>query len=388
MEYITASDPTVFRASEETTEKYRKAIKTLRRYLIVNPVATADRTIVLMCSAIFYSFELIRSEREAALKHLRSGLEIVNGWQAENGGQMGDRTSDLAQLIDIFARMDLQATIFDDGRLPVLNLNQYVDSGEARTFESLSDAQQSLFPILHSAFDVLVRHIRYKFAELDTIPEDVFRQRREMLSQFDLWQKRLSLFELEEETDQTLTPPTLSEDVQSKALAVSKLHFHTIRLLLAHSLQDPIAHSAPSFDNAADELLRLAHQAMYPESGRRNSFSLHLGIVAPLFLLALKTSKPDIRDSALEMLRAAKGRREGFYDAALMAGIVSGLDSRARGNERSRKDVEEADRARRERGSRTLALEWVADTIMAPVGCNEAERFVGLVKLLAVAGEF
>ena len=114
MEYITSPNTTGFAVSEETAAAYRKAIKALRNYLGRN--SEPDRSLVLMCSAVFFCFELIRAERRGALQHLSSAVLILREWGVEHARISNPQADDHDELLDAFVRMDLQATLYDDGK--------------------------------------------------------------------------------------------------------------------------------------------------------------------------------------------------------------------------------------------------------------------------------
>ncbi len=82
-----------------------------------------------------------------------------------------------------------------------------------------------------------------------------------------------------------------------------------------------LARSGPSsFDIEGWELLRFAEIALrtgvvQPATSARQ-FSFDLGVVAPLSLLVVKTSEPDIRQGAMDLLYLAQNRQEGMYDGS------------------------------------------------------------------------
>ena len=408
MEHIGAADTNEFAVSEATTEVYTKAIKALRNYL--GRQGNPDRAVVLMCSAVFFAFELVRGERSTALRHLRNGLEILNQWHQDQGlaSDCGGSAEMRDELVAVFARLDLQASAFDDRRLPVLELhddeNETAPStlGNARAppFATSQQAQLCLFPLLHKTLRFLVQNQPLKFICSDCIREDILLRRRRLLDQFRDWEERISFIDLQLDANRSngqTSSTSRSSHAQEQALPVCKLHSRTLKLLLLHSIQDHSTSPTPSFDDEADDLLELAREGLpatsfggeetaagssHPSSERR--FSLHLGIVAPIFLLALKTRRQGVRESAVDLLRSAKGRREGFYDADLMADMLVGL----RGCVFS-PDIagsgESDDVAPKSAVPRMSALEWLADDfLILQHRRDEAERLQGLDGLLTV----
>ena len=407
MEYITAPDTTDFNVSEDTTEAYRKAVKALRNYLGRN--TEPNKAMVLMCSAIFFCFELVRADRRAALQHLRSGVEILKGWQSDEATYVGRSTDGREELLAAFVRMDLQASMFDEGRVPALRVGAglgaplvLIEEDEAVPFESLCEAQECLLCLMHESSVYLAESTSHKFSEPQLVPNDVKLRRRQLVAWCDQWNERLTLFHEKRGTGQVPGP---AEDFSSHATTRSgstverriisslKIHWQTIRLLLLHSLEDATKESAPSFDNVADEQLQLARWIIHaPENTAsaeqqrtERSFSLHLGVVIPLLLLALKTKKQSVRHASIEMLQAAKGRREGFYDAEKAASLVAGMEAldvnAVRDSDGSDFNALQYEKMKPD-NSRWQALEWIVDPAMG-VRCweDDAERLDGWERL-------
>lgn len=389
MEYITASDSDPFSLCEETTKAYGKAVKALRNYL--GRRDDPDPGLVLMCSAVFFSYELIRGERGEALRHLRCGLKVLSQWRKDAPKVTDCGAATREELAAIFARLDLQATMFDEGRKPAIELgDKLVKMGPIK---GLQEAQSSISILLHHAMGFLTRNWPYKSSSPENVPEAVRARRRELLISLDAWARNIDTFEQQQDT---LEVATASLHDQRRALAVCKLHFRIIRLLLLHSLQDVIKETAPSFDQEARLMLQLAteaiehhsHETGAAASETRDStrcFSLHLGVIAPIFLLALKAEDLSVRHSAIGLLRAVKGRREGFYDADLMARTVLGLArEEAEGRVRLEPGVS---RGQEVQVAVTPALEYKAEIVMGIRSYEQdMERLGGIERLLAVAG--
>ena len=333
-------------------------------------------------------------------------VEILREWQVEKAPGDKDTADTRDELVGAFVRMDLQATIFDEGRVPALRVGDGSPPGsppqsesDMAPFESLCEAQDRLFTLLHSGFVFLVQNTDHKFADPQFVPKSVFEHRRQILTDFDDWNWRLSSSQqplIGRSTDVSLNGLPQGS-IQRKALSVMKLHWQSIRLLLLHSLQDAIRETAPSFDDIASEQLQLAREVLYTsvesdssESSRdsptrhaERSFSIHLGIVTPIFLLALKTRRLGIREAAVDLLQAARGRREAFHDAEAMAKLVCQLEMAD-----AHAGVRETDALMDEppdtHDAVPRALEWEVEHTMN-VSCwgNEAERHQGLERLWA-----
>ncbi|KAK3699770.1 hypothetical protein LTR37_016279 [Vermiconidia calcicola] len=357
VEYIATPKSSDFTPSHVVTTAYGRAIKSLRNYL--GSHANPSRSMVLMCSAVLFCFELVRGERSAASKHLDCGLQVLKHWQNIGPPGHDESPDDMNELSAVFARMDLEATLFDQDRLPVLRYDcdgiadsQLTIQCDDSRLHNFQDLHQSLFRLLYAAMVFLVESVSYKVVDIRQVPERVIRRRKQMVEHLDHWERRADKFE--QKTLAGSTSGHLDLDYRKK-IAMCRLHCGVMRLLLLHSLADTVKATAPSFDDEADRLLDAAEIAMSPSHGNDSDtpwsnrcFSLHLGVVGPIFLLAMKVYNPSTRESALKVLRAAQGYREGFYDACAMAHTVTALASMGASSEFE---------------DQHIALEWIAEGI-------------------------
>lgn len=322
VEYISTPKTSDFTPGNAAIEAYGKAVKSLRSYM---GKADPDRTTVLMCSAVFFCFDLMRGEYSASLRHLKSALKILKTWRRELSYAEGtDEFNEHDELLAVFARMDIEATFFDDDRAPVLRL-EGVDMLRRPLMHRMDerDLHRRLLMLSHTALLFLVQGLPYKSMDFQRVPQVVKMQRKQLIQRFDAWELQAKQHNASMETDHDE-----SED-RRRYPAISTLHCRIIRLLLYHCLRDDQAISISSYDDEATILLEEAETTLPSYEKGRRSFSLGSGTIAPIFLLALKTKRRDIRERALKILRSLAGRREGFYDAHTMANIVVGLEREA-----------------------------------------------------------
>lgn len=382
-------------------EAYGRAMKGLRRYL--NSFGSGkgkgrgegvDLRVVMMCCAAFFCFELVRGEQEAALRHLRCGVEVLRQWEWKGqsprcGGWEGER----GQLADVFARMDLQASAFGDGLRratggknfhgeDVIEVAGDMTVGEGDRGLDLQAAKYSL--LLRRCFNLLVESAAQRSGNVGAIPKDMTNARRDLLKELKAWDEHLN---------------ALSSDAGARshsshltsAIARSRFHSTLLRVLITHCL--PLVSTAspplpppPGLDDKADDLLHLASAAMDESSNQNNAFTgqpkrhfcLHLGIVAPLFLLALKTSRPDVLAQCLGLLRRCRGRREGLYDADIVVRIIEEVLKQSGGDETASLLDRMGDDA-------ALRLQEAVQSVV-PAKEDRAGRVRGLCRLLALVG--
>lgn len=99
--------------------EYNNALRLLRQYIVTTPVPTFSREVILICIAILYGAARAIGKLEDAKTHLRAASEILNSWMKskQRSGQMSQSSGDFASLLEVFSKISLQATLFDD-RLP------------------------------------------------------------------------------------------------------------------------------------------------------------------------------------------------------------------------------------------------------------------------------
>ncbi|KAK4987119.1 hypothetical protein LTR50_004815 [Elasticomyces elasticus] len=316
--------------SPHTLSLYIKAVSKLRRYL--DSDQRPSRAVALSCCAIFFSFELLRGDHGPALAHLRNGMAILEIWRSEVSLSAGETTgsdSELKRLEEVFSRLDLQATIYNDTRTPLLTMasrderSGKQDCVNTAAFASIDDAQTTLDKLLNWAFHFLTANSKYKFMPLCEVPPAVVQERFELVTQFRRWSVTLDGF-----SSCTMQQPSMSPTEHlvaarsvSEGSTLLKIHHRSAQMLLDSCLAQ--ANFYPNeFDDGGKSVLEMSRplikkavslSAISAVAARR-SFSSELGVVAPLFLLAIKTSDPDIREEAISLI-AASGRREGLYDS-------------------------------------------------------------------------
>lgn len=102
---------------------YNNALRLLRQYIVTTPVPTLSREVILICIAILYGAARSIGKLEDAKTHLRAASEILNSWmKSKQKTSQSQSSGDFASLLEVFSKISLQATLFDD-RLPSAYLN-------------------------------------------------------------------------------------------------------------------------------------------------------------------------------------------------------------------------------------------------------------------------
>lgn len=296
--------------------QYGRAIQALRRR-IEKPNRETIKT-ALTCCILFYCFEATLGDSAAAMRHLDSGLDLLSTHRQR---LELDNTDDLDKLSPILESLDLQATIFDDSRIPRLLLTTEVPQG-ITAFPCLDEANGAFIRLQNSLFHFLTEHTSYKFCTEDLLPTSVAAQKCLLQQNFDFWLARFELSNFRGDQDET---GNCGRHILLIQWNVSKM------LLEANYPTNAVVFGAsPNF--RAERILDMAHKVLDHSRGgetrvtqdagsQRRVFSSESGIVAPLFALAAKCSDETVCDRALELLTTSR-RREGLYDAGSMAEVI------------------------------------------------------------------
>lgn len=304
--------------SVRSVRLYVIALGVLRDYMETEAVMS-KANILFSCAALL-GFNLIRGERNEAIRHLDNGAAIIRAWAIElKYAQRGGCHDDFQKLYDAFSALDIQATAYDEERLPALGqlyIQRFTYTPIPPVFVNAWQAQQILTQLIGCAFTDLIENAVYKAHSRDHVPESIFLWRQYICHAFKRWSLAM------EQHDSDLLPADeyRRKDVRSwntfRILQAMRLQHRTLELLLNEGSWG--LNLGLSFDSQATELLNLA-ECVLPASadGLNRSFGFDLGVGPPLFLLALKTSKSSIRTRAAALINRVH-RVEGWYSPSFM----------------------------------------------------------------------
>lgn len=145
---------------------YNNALRLLRQYIVTTPVPQFSREVILISIAILYGAARSIGKLEDAKTHLRAASEILNSWMKskQRSGQTSQSSGDFASLLEVFSKISLQATLFDD-TLPSSYLNDSetedmttmtYGSMIANQFQNAIEAQHALETIQSRFFRFIV----------------------------------------------------------------------------------------------------------------------------------------------------------------------------------------------------------------------------------------
>ncbi|KAF2124247.1 hypothetical protein P153DRAFT_351139 [Dothidotthia symphoricarpi CBS 119687] len=323
LDYITLATPRTEVARGETLAQYGKALRALGKHL-EKPDMNATRT-ALICCILFYCFEATLGNDQAAMHHLQCGLNTLTSYRQVEGFH---ETQDMSILSRVFERLDLQATLFDDGRVPNLVLTSDEDReicttnlGCVEAFSRLDDAYRSLIKLQNWLFHFLTKNTLYKPHEREAIPASVLQEKDHLMKQFNRWMVRFDNIRYQANQD----------DREQCGIQTLLIHQQVSSMLLEadYPADDSVFGASPNpraeeVLGLADNVLRLTRHEITLGKTAKNScrnFSSDTGVVAPLFTLAMKCSDESVCLRATELL-ATSQRREGLYDAQSMVAII------------------------------------------------------------------
>jgi Fungal specific transcription factor domain len=298
--------------------QYNKAIRRLRMYL--SATHRPSNMVTLICCALFCCFDSIRGDYKSALSHLRNGLSILRAAEREiplhaSASGIDGMPEDLRRLELMFSRIDLQATLFEEGRVPVLELTSFDERTGVTpivatdTFSNLDEAHVALDKLRNQAWRLSTSNSSYKYTPADQLPAHVVQEKSLLVSQFKAWS--LALDGLWYQQHCTIMQRSELDAFREAATMLKVPHRSSQMLLLSCLPEDPfIFGSVPN--KYGREIMSLIESLHLIEPSRR-TYSCEMGIMAPLIMLGSMCKDIDVCGKAMMLLASSK-RREGLVD--------------------------------------------------------------------------
>ena len=332
--------------NEEALRQYGKALGALQRRLGAagsgDGVQRLERT-AMVCCVLFYCFESALGDSAGAIRHLDNGLRVLTSKREGGRGRgMAGRGIELEDgedsIAEVLARLDLQATMFDDARPPALELvsAEERDAGIAElrdgdgsakeddvkhSFLTAAAAQSALSRLQNWLLRFLGENVGLKECSLDHIPPSVLEERAKLARDYVRWRTML---------DGLIEGRGLVPGGEDRGVKMLGVHHRLMQLLLESSLPADAAVFGAETNMEARALLDTIEDVIRSGSDKdvgaaaRRSFSSETGVVAPLFILTIKCADEAVTTRAAGLLAACR-RREGLYDAGVMAEVLRKL---------------------------------------------------------------
>lgn len=317
-------------------QQYNAAISSLNHQLSNSSRRATEVT--LICCAIFICFECVRGNYDAALLHLKSGIEILKAKNlAADKGYSGDvpyldPKTDEDDLIELFTRLDVSASAFLDIQPPQLEmrLSESLPDLATHRFQDLAEARKYLQRLVNMCLHLALSHYQFR-DNLNLLPVEAEAERIKLMSavrqwavQFDALLKSPAMTDLSGRSLQGAF--TLIMQQKTILIILEASPFNDMRML-GHLEKD-----IESIVSIATWLVRTS--GPFPDSGPKSAFTgkaqleagdapkftADMGIIAPLYCIALNCPNPSIRQRALDVLKIP--RREGLWDSVLIFNIA------------------------------------------------------------------
>lgn len=319
-------------------QQYGKAVRHLLKQL--SEKRQQGHAIALICGLLFIPFEVLRGNNIAALYHLEGCVKILNETRSAIGlqGRLPTQASSAAsgndveqELLPIFARLDLEATLYMGLRSPNLYLD-YPEMSESDypspVFLSVLDASNCLNSIMnrtHKFTRSTGDHFRY--GSIGDVPISVVSEQHTLLSQLSKWQCAFDSF-----LSHYQTPLPHHATQEEKQINLLQIHHDVSTTTLACALHaEELAYDA--FNPMFAQIVSLAktlhntssaepkpHQQQQQEKSPPATFSLETGIIMPLYWTAIKCRDGRIRRQAVALLRTCQ--QEGVWIGEIQAEIA------------------------------------------------------------------
>lgn len=291
-------------------QQYGKALRFLQDRVILHPrgLAYAQPDLILISCIFFACFECLRGSNQAAIIHMRSGLNLLREYESDprTGSLVPRRT-----MRSLFTRLDNQLI---EMRGSSLSMTSPEDSLEvvARNpspEDDVHDALNSLWNhILHGMLDSARAVAKGEPAgEAITTPQnDVKTNMKELHDGF-------------------MRDPIAYGVDYGQDPDILRIWFLLSPMLLTAHTWDPADAWGPHNDNFA-RIVALAEgyiaRSAVQHPSRKRTFGFSLGVVPPLVLTATRSKDPDVQQKALYLLSICN-RREGIWDSKLAVQFAS-----------------------------------------------------------------
>ncbi|KAI0444478.1 hypothetical protein F4803DRAFT_250010 [Xylaria telfairii] len=327
---------------------YSKAMRSLRKYMSagIDDEKEVSAIIPLICSVLFFCFENTQGNTEAAIRHLNSGIAILA--RHKKGGRLlpdSHNPEHLDLLEQTLARLDLQASMFDDARLPLIRLGSTVESETlaSRTFKSIDDAQADLTRLQNRMLQFLISNNQFKFCPEHDLPEELMLEKQAIEEAYAKWNEKLDEYGHDQsistkmrtshhasseggEEEGHLAQVLETEAAGDPGVAILRIYYYVFQLLLAANFPyDPsVFTGACDSVNAykLNKILDLIESTPQGQERGGRSLAVETGIIPPLFLVVIKCTDAVIFKRAFGLLSALSGRREGMFDSRVLAEIA------------------------------------------------------------------
>lgn len=290
-------------------QQYGKALRFLqdRVTLHARGLASAQPDLILISCIFFACFECLRGSNQAAIIHMRSGLNLLREYESDprTGSLVPKRT-----IRSLFTRLDNQLIEMRGSSLSMTSQDSFeVVAHDPAPGDDVHDALNSLWNhILHGMLDS-ARAVAKGESPGDAIKTPQNDVKTNMKQLHDGFMRDPIAYGLDYGQD----PDIL------------RIWFLLSPMLLTAHTWDPADAWGPHNDNFA-RIVALAEgylaRCAVSHPSRKRTFGFSLGVAPPLVLTATRSKDPDVQQKALYLLSICN-RREGIWDSKLAVQFAS-----------------------------------------------------------------
>ena len=316
--------------SRRSLAGFQKALSQLRTYM---SQAKPSREVVLMCCILFFTFEKLRNDDFAADVHLRSGLSVLQTILDSSISGIHDTDPDSSNESDsrkdlaaILMQLDIESTIRQLGSRPpqlLLPKDMMVAEpcypsalGNALSFTTAEEFTEPWLAYCHDLWRFVGDTAQYRHSPAHAVPLHMIEQKRSFAARLKTWRLAMDEYIFQHPivnmTELTTLPhneATNKRIFDSASALVIESHYFSMKRVLAECIRDET--NPKPFDRNPEKLLRMGQTALALQHAHkqrsnlhvRKSLTTHIGMVDSLFVLAHRTSFPDIRSRAIELIR-------------------------------------------------------------------------------------
>lgn len=317
-------------------KQYNKAISCLKQQLLSR--SRRNTEVALICCVLFICFESVRGDYDAALLHLKSGIEILKNKtilaDKDCSGEVPylDPETDEDDLIELFTRLDVSASAFLDIQPPQLamRLSEALPYLETNTpFRDLVEARKYLQRLANMSIRLALSQHQYR-GKPELLPVEAEIERRRLSSVVQQWAVKF---------DALLKSPAMVDlsgrNLQGAfTLIAQQKTIYIILEVSPHRDMRRLWSYEKDIENVVSIcswLIRPSGTLPHPDSaspiihegrvgGEAPKFTADMGVIAPLYYVAIHCPNQSIRQRALDLLKVP--RREGLWDSVLTSQIA------------------------------------------------------------------
>jgi hypothetical protein len=327
----------------DVTLLYGKALRQLNQRL--NEPSQENAKIAIICSILFACFEVLRRNNMAAVVHYQQGMRQLMRQMAlptpspsptDNKSSSGSSFSttqstsltvrfreipedELDDIMRVFARYDIQACTFSKDRAEPL----HVDTSSPRSVPALTDltlpqVRTHLDNLLVCVYQLIKSDLRmYRYWDVNMVPPLWQQRRTSAIQVFEDWSGALEQFF----TNAEKTMP--HHEVRSLLGLRLQIQVAIIELKMSIDHKTETCYDAFRADFAemvarVEKLFAsLALHDAKPLDVETVDFTMELGLIHPLFFIAVKCRDWNVRRRAVALLR--KAGKEGVWEGPIMA---------------------------------------------------------------------